>query len=79
MKDRDDRSRGIDTLIVDDFVIIKPTVPFRLTKHEAPRKRNLPDSSGKSLVKTDALRCEFKKINLIKSSYRHPVVSTVRN
>ena len=78
MKDRDERSRGIATHIPDDFVIIKPTVPFRLAKHEARRKQNWSDSSGNSLAKADASRCECKKNNLIKSSYSRPVVSTVR-
>ncbi len=77
MKDRDERSRGIVTVITDDFDIIKPTAPFRLGKREALRKRNRSDSSGNSLAKTDPSRCEYKKNNLTKSSYRHPVVSTV--
>ena len=58
MKDRDDR-------IADVFDIIKPTVPFKLAKHETLRKRNWSDSSWNSLVKTDVSRCECKKINLI--------------
>ena len=40
IKDRDERSRGIATHIADAFVIIKPTAPFRLAKHEDLRKRN---------------------------------------
>ena len=76
MKDRDERSRGIVKSIVVVFAIIKPTVPFRLAKHEALRKRNYSDSSDNSLKKADASRCECKKSNLIKSSYKRPVVST---
>ena len=53
MKDRDDRSRGIATCIVEAFTIIKPTAPFRLAKHEALRKRNCSDSSGNSIAKAD--------------------------
>ena len=40
MKDRDERSRGIEVLTTDVFAIIKPTVPFKLAKHETVRKRN---------------------------------------
>ena len=32
IKDRDDRSSGIEILMTDDFAKIKPTDPFRLTK-----------------------------------------------
>ena len=35
MQDREERSNGIEIHISDDFVIIKPTVPFKLVKHEA--------------------------------------------
>ena len=34
-QDRDERSNGIEIRITDDFVIIKPTGPLRLVKHEA--------------------------------------------
>ncbi len=53
MEDRDERSRVIVTWITDDFVIMKPTVSFRLAKHEALRKRNCSDSSGNSIAKAD--------------------------
>ena len=33
-KDREERSKGIEIRIPDDFAIIKPTAPFKLTKHE---------------------------------------------
>ena len=71
----DEKSRGIDTYIVDVFVMIKPTAPFRLGKHETLRKRNWSDSVDNSFPMTDDSRCEYKKINLIKSSYKRPVVS----
>jgi hypothetical protein len=35
MKDREERSKGIEIHISDAFDIIKPTAPFKLTKHEA--------------------------------------------
>ena len=38
MKDRDERSRGIEMRITDAFTIIKPTTPFKLVKHEGLRK-----------------------------------------
>ena len=50
MKDRDERSRGIEMHIADAFAIIKPTVPFKLAKHEARRKRNWSDSTPSPLV-----------------------------
>ena len=56
MKVRDERSRGIVTHIVDDFVIIKPTSPFKLEKHESLRKRNWSDSSDNSLGNLDVSR-----------------------
>jgi hypothetical protein len=48
MKDREERSKGIQIRIADAFAIIKPTTPFKLAKHETRRKRNLSDSSGNS-------------------------------
>jgi hypothetical protein len=38
MKGREERSRGIEIHITDPFVIIKPTAPFKLAKHESRRK-----------------------------------------
>jgi hypothetical protein len=37
---RDDKSRGIEILMADDFVKINPTDPLRLAKEVARRKRN---------------------------------------
>jgi len=37
MKDRDDKSNGIEILMTDAFVKIKPTDPFRFTKHREDR------------------------------------------
>jgi hypothetical protein len=39
IKDRDDRSSGIEILMVDTFVKINPTDPLRLAKQAARRKR----------------------------------------
>jgi hypothetical protein len=33
-QDREERSKGIEIHIGDSFVIIKPTGPFKLAKHE---------------------------------------------
>ena len=47
MKDRDERSRGIEIRLTDVFSIIKPTTPIKLAKIVAKytdlRKRNLQD------------------------------------
>ena len=56
MEDREERSKGIEIRISDAFAIIKPTVPFKLAKHEDRRRRNWSDSSVNSLAKADASR-----------------------
>ena len=56
MEDREERSKGIEIHVADDFVIIKPTVPFKFVKHETLRKRNWSDSSANSLDKDDVSR-----------------------
>ncbi len=35
IKDRDDRSNGIEILMTDDFTKINPTDPLRLSKEKA--------------------------------------------
>ena len=40
IKDRDDRSSGIEILMTDTFAKINPTDPLRLVKQVAQRKRN---------------------------------------
>ena len=49
----DDRSNGMEILMVEDFVKINPTEPLILSKQAARRKRKWPDSSGMSLDKAD--------------------------
>ena len=56
IKDREDRSSGIEILIAEAFAKINPTEPLRLAKQTTRRKRNCPDSSGNSLARADALR-----------------------
>jgi hypothetical protein len=46
MKDRDDRSSGIEILMVDDFTKINHTDVLRLDTQVVRRKRNWSDSSG---------------------------------
>ena len=45
INDREERSRGIEILMVDAFAKIKPTDPLRLAKQAARRKQNGSDSS----------------------------------
>jgi hypothetical protein len=40
MKDRDERSRGMETLMTEDSVKIKLTNPLRLAKESERRNRN---------------------------------------
>jgi hypothetical protein len=40
IKDRDDRSSGIEILMSDAFAKINPTDPLRLAKQAARRQRN---------------------------------------
>ena len=56
MEDREEGSKGIEIRITDSLGIIKPTVPFKLSKHEDRRKRNWSDSSDNSLAKAGASR-----------------------
>ena len=72
------KHRGIEIRIADAFTIIKPTSPFKLAKHEDRRKPNWSDSFGNSLDKTDTSRCTYENKRRIKSSYKRPVVSTVK-
>ena len=41
-KDREERSKGIEIRITDTFVIIKPTAPFKLVKHEVEESETGP-------------------------------------
>ncbi len=69
MKDRDERSRGIVPAMVVFVSIIKPTVPFRLVKHEDLRKGNWSDSglfvyyTGESENESSFQRKEVKFIS----------------
>jgi hypothetical protein len=40
IKGQDDRSSGIEILMIDTYVKINPTDPLRLAKQVARRKRN---------------------------------------
>ena len=41
MRDRDDKSTGIEILMADPFTKIKPTEPLRLAKQITRRNQNL--------------------------------------
>ena len=55
IKDRDDKSSGIEIRIADDLAKIKPTDPLILAKQAVRRNRNCSDSSGNSLARVEAL------------------------
>ncbi len=54
IKGRDDKSSGIEILMSDDLVKINPTYPLILAKQAVRRNLNCSDSSGISLVRTEA-------------------------
>ncbi len=56
IKDRDDRSNGIEIRIADVLAKINPTDPLKLAKQAARRNLNCSDSSGISLTRAEASR-----------------------
>ncbi len=56
IKDRDDKSSGIEIHMTDDLPKINPTDPLILAKQAERRNLNCSDSSGISLVRTEASR-----------------------
>ena len=73
MKDREDKTRGIVSLIGEDLTKNKPTETWRLGKQTTRRKRNWSDSSGNSPTKS---LNSCKKTKHRKSSYKRPEVFT---
>ena len=68
IKDRDDRSSGIEIRIADALAKINPTDPLILAK-EAPRRNlNRSDSSGISLARAEASRWACRNSRRLKSS-----------
>jgi hypothetical protein len=61
IKDRDDRSSGIEIHIVETLAKINPTDPLILVKQAARRNLNCSDSSGISLSRTEASRWPCRK------------------
>jgi hypothetical protein len=61
IKDRDDKSSGIEILMTEDFTNTNPTETLMLVKETVRRKRNLPDSSGISSVKDDTLTVRMEE------------------
>ncbi len=51
IKDRDDRSSGIEIHIAEALAKIRPTDPFILAKEAARRNLNCSDPSGNSLAR----------------------------
>jgi hypothetical protein len=56
IKDRDDKSSGIEIRMADDLAKINPTDPLLLAKQAARRNLNCSDSSGISLVRAEVSR-----------------------
>ncbi len=56
IKDRDDRSSGIEIRIADAFAKINPTDPLILAKQATRRNLNCSDSSGISLDRAEVSR-----------------------
>ena len=56
IKDRDDRSSGIEIRMADALAKINPTDPLILAKQAARRNLNCCDSSGSSFAKAEASR-----------------------
>ena len=57
IKDRDDRSIGIEIRITEALAKINPTDPLILAKQASRRNLNCSDSSGNSLTRAEASRC----------------------
>ena len=56
-----DKSRGMETLIAEELVQIKPTEPLRWAKQAARRKRSWSDSSGNSPAKKKKMSVQEKQ------------------
>jgi hypothetical protein len=68
IKDRDDRSRGIEIRIDEVLVKINPTDPLILAKQAVRRNLNCSDSSGISLARAEASRWACRNSRRTKSS-----------
>ena len=68
IKDRDDRSSGLEIRIAEGLAKINPTDPLILAKQAARRNRNCSDSSGNSLVKADSSWWVCRNSRRLKSS-----------
>ena len=56
IKDRDDKSSGVEIHMTDVLAKINPTDPLLLAKQTARRNLNCSDSSGISLARAEASR-----------------------
>jgi F0F1-type ATP synthase epsilon subunit len=68
IKDRDDRSSGIEILIAEGLAKINPTDPLILAKQAVRRNRNCSDSSGNSLTRVETSRWAYRNSRRLKSS-----------
>jgi hypothetical protein len=68
IKDRDDRSSGIEIRIAEALAKINPTDHLILAKQAARRNLNCSDSSGNSLDRAEASRWACKNSRRLKSS-----------
>ncbi len=68
IKDRDDRSSGIEIRIAEALAKINPTDPLILANQSDRRNLNCSDSSGNSLARTEASRWSCKNSRRLKSS-----------
>ncbi len=68
IKDRDDRSSGIEIRIADALAKINPTDPLILSKQDERRNLNCSDASGISLARTEASRWVCRNSRRLKSS-----------
>ncbi len=68
IKDRDDRSSGIEIRIAEALAKINPTDPLILAKQAARRNLNCSDSSGNSLVRAEASRWACRNSRRLKPS-----------
>jgi hypothetical protein len=68
IKDRDDRSIGVEIRIAETLAKINTTDPLILVKEAARRNLNCSESSGISLVRAEASRWACTNSRRLKSS-----------
>jgi hypothetical protein len=82
INDREERSSGIEILMVDAFAKSKPSDPLRLDKQATRRKQNGSDSSGSSLARAHASHVshhfmgENRRVSIVSARTRVKVLNT---